>query len=209
MKKLIFPCDFVGITQNFKSSHKAIDMGWSTKNGGPNHVIYAPGDGKVSYVKDSVKTNNKNSKTYGNYIKINHGDGLTTLVAHLKYGSIKVKVGDKVKTGDKLGLMGNTGYSFGTHTHYEVILNGTKLNPLLYTYYTDKHVISSTTKKKYKLLFLESEVKEKVDEIKKDETIENTSNEVTIDDTIFEFVCPKTGMYKIQLNENEKLIIKD
>ena len=59
MIKLIFPCDYVGITQGFKSSHKAIDMGWSTKDGGPNHVIYAPYDGVVTYVKDSIKGNDK------------------------------------------------------------------------------------------------------------------------------------------------------
>ena len=70
MIKLIFPCDYVGITQGFKSSHKAIDMGWSTKDGGPNHVIYAPYDGVVTYVKDSIKGNDKSKKTYGNYIKI-------------------------------------------------------------------------------------------------------------------------------------------
>lgn len=49
--KLIFPCDYIGITQGYKSSHKAIDMGWSTGNGGPNHKILAPYDGVVTYVK--------------------------------------------------------------------------------------------------------------------------------------------------------------
>ena len=97
MIKLIFPCDYVGITQGFKSSNKVIDMGWSTKDGGPNHVIYAPYDGVVTYVKDSIKGNDKSKKTYGNYIKINHGNGLVTLMAHLKYDTISVKLGEKVK----------------------------------------------------------------------------------------------------------------
>ena len=90
--KLIFPCDYIGITQGYKSSHKAIDMGWSTGNGGPNHKILAPYDGVVTYVKNNVRTRNTSSKTYGNYIKINHGNGVVSLVAHLKYDSIRVKV---------------------------------------------------------------------------------------------------------------------
>lgn len=199
MVKLIFPCDYIGITQGYKSTHKAIDLGWSTAHGGPNHVIYAPYDGVVTYVKNNIKTNTKD-RIYGNYIKINHGNKIVTLVAHLKYGSIVVKVGDKVTKGQKLGLMGNTGYSFGVHCHYEVIIDREKVNPLKYTYYNKSQIVSKNTKKKYKPNILESEVSE----IVKEEDI-NTE----IDDTIFEYLCTKTGTYKIQLNENEKLIIKD
>lgn len=205
MVKLIFPCDYVGLTRGFTSSHKAIDMGWSTKYGGPNHVIYAPYDGVVTYVKDNVKSNDKSKRTYGNYVKINHGNGLVTLVAHLKYNTISVKLGDKVKQGQKIGIMGNTGYSFGVHCHYEVILNGEKLNPLNYTYFTNRHNVTKNTLSKYKLMKLESEEKASMDE-NKDEIKEE---KIEIDDTIFEYVCTKTGTYKIHLNENERLIIKD
>ena len=208
MIKLIFPCDYVGITQGFKSSHKAIDMGWSTKDGGPNHVIYAPYDGVVTYVKDSIKGNDKSKKTYGNYIKINHGNGLVTLMAHLKYDTISVKFGDKVKQGQKIGIMGNTGYSFGVHCHYEVILNGERLNPLKYTYFTDRHKVGKNTLSKYKPMKLESEGNTSMDENIKDEEVKK-EDKIEIDDTIFEYVCTKTGTYKIHLNENEKLIIKD
>lgn len=205
--KLIFPCDYIGITQGYKSSHKAIDMGWSTGNGGPNHKILAPYDGVVTYVKNSIRTRNTSSKTYGNYIKINHGNGVVTLVAHLKYDSIRVKVGDKVKTGDILGIMGNTGYSFGVHCHYEVIINGTKVNPLKYTYYTKNQVVGKNTLNKYKPMLLESEGI-KVEEHIKNEPVKEEVNP-TIDDTLFEYICNKSGMYKIYLNEGEKLIIKD
>ncbi len=205
--KLIFPCDYIGITQGYKSSHKAIDMGWSTGNGGPNHKILAPYDGVVTYVKNSIRTRNTSSKTYGNYIKINHGNGVVTLVAHLKYDSIRVKVGDKVKTGDILGIMGNTGYSFGVHCHYEVIISGTKVNPLKYTYYTKNQVVGKNTLNKYKPMLLESE-DIKVEEPIKNEPVKEEVNP-TIDDTLFEYICNKSGMYKIYLNEGEKLIIKD
>lgn len=198
MIKLIFPCNYVGITNGYKSSHKAIDMGWDSKYGGPNHIIYAPYDGVVSYVEKSFKTNTK-YKTYGNYIKINHGNNVYTILAHLKYGSINVKVGDKVKKGQKLALMGNTGYSFGVHLHYEVIVNGVKQNPLKYTYYTTSHTVGKNTKTKYKPLFLESEDKS----MKEDESMKEETNDV-----LFEYTCTKSGLYKIKLNENERLIIK-
>ena len=166
MIKLIFPCDYVGITQGFKSSHKAIDMGWSTKDGGPNHVIYAPYDGVVTYVKDSIKGNDKSKKTYGNYIKINHGNGLVTLMAHLKYDTISVKLGEKVKQGQKIGIMGNTGYSKGTHCHYEVKINNKKVDPLKYTYLEKENILNDATSKEYKILKVTEEPKkeEKIEE---------------------------------------------
>lgn len=208
MIRLMFPCKYIGVTQDYKSNHKAIDLGWDSKYGGPNHEIICPQDGIVTYVKNNMKTNDKTTKSYGNYIKIDHGSGLVTLMAHLKYNSIKVKVGDKVKYGQKLAIMGNTGYSFGTHCHFEVILDGIKVNPLLYTYYDKTYTVGSNTIKKYKpmIINLEENMENKInDDIKQIDDINNT----IIDDVIFEYICEKSGMYKIYLNKDEKLIIKD
>ncbi len=53
--KLIFPCYYVGVTQEgFKSTHKAMTFGWDKKHGEPNHKIIAPADGIVTYVKNNV-----------------------------------------------------------------------------------------------------------------------------------------------------------
>lgn len=83
--------------------------------------IYATGDGVVESV---VYRRNG----YGKYIVINHGYGYKTLYAHLsKY---KVSVGQKVKRGDVIGKVGNTGRSTGPHLHYEVIKNNKKINPV-------------------------------------------------------------------------------
>ena len=69
---------------------------------------------------------------YGKRIMIYHGtddksNTYVTVYAHLS--EFKVRVGDKVSQGDLIGLMGNTGYSTGSHLHYEVIVNGIKVNP--------------------------------------------------------------------------------
>ncbi|MGI5854030.1 MAG: M23 family metallopeptidase [Bacillota bacterium] len=67
---------------------------------------------------------------YGLSIVVDHGGGLKTRYAHLS--KIYVKVGQKVKTGEKIGAVGSTGNSTGPHLHFEVIKNGKTVNPLNY-----------------------------------------------------------------------------
>ncbi|MCH8209117.1 MAG: M23 family metallopeptidase, partial [Nitrospinae bacterium] len=67
---------------------------------------------------------------FGNVLEIDHGYGLVTRFAHNTKNM--VKVGDKVKRGDVIALVGNTGRSTGPHLHYEVILNGIPVNPRNY-----------------------------------------------------------------------------
>lgn len=65
---------------------------------------------------------------FGNYVIINHGNGYTTLYGHMQ--KIYVVTGQTVARGNAIGKMGSTGRSTGTHVHFEVTRNGTKLNPL-------------------------------------------------------------------------------
>lgn len=85
--------------------------------------IYATGDGVVELAK-------VNSWGYGREVVINHGFGFKTRYAHMS--AFKVKVGDKVKRGDLIGLVGSTGKSTGPHLHYEVEHNGQKVSPVNY-----------------------------------------------------------------------------
>ena len=109
MIKLFFPCKYIGITQGYKSSHSALDLGWDSNYGGSNQKIIAPADGEVISIKKNYNKTDETGSSYGNYVQIDHGDGVQTLVAHLMYNSVNVKVGDKVKKGQLIGLMGNTG----------------------------------------------------------------------------------------------------
>lgn len=96
--------------------HNGIDFS------GPEGIgIYASGDGTVIKVE-------RNKSGYGNNIIIDHGYGYKTRYAHLK--DIKVKKGSKVKRGQEIGTMGNTGKSTAPHLHYEVLKNDKAVNPI-------------------------------------------------------------------------------
>lgn len=71
---------------------------------------------------------------YGNCVQVNHGYGYLTLYGHMS--AIKVRVGQSVKRGDVIGLVGSTGKSTGPHLHYEVHFKGTVMNPQNY-YFLD------------------------------------------------------------------------
>jgi murein DD-endopeptidase MepM/ murein hydrolase activator NlpD len=99
-------------------------MDFSASVGTP---IYVTGDGVVSEAE-------YNSGGYGNKIVINHGYSYETVYAHLS--KIKVKVGQRVKRGEVIGLMGNTGKSTAPHLHYEVHKAGIPMNPI-YFFFND------------------------------------------------------------------------
>lgn len=99
--------------------------------GDDSHDVLCPVSGTV---KSSTIITDKSNSTWewGNYVRVDDADGNRLFFCHLD--SRAVKVGQKVNPGDKLGVMGNTGYSFGAHTHFEVRKSDgkTTLDPAAY-----------------------------------------------------------------------------
>jgi murein DD-endopeptidase MepM/ murein hydrolase activator NlpD len=103
-----------------RASHKGIDIA------GPLGLdIHATGDGKVILV-------NKGRWGYGHEVRVDHGYGYVTIYGHMD--EILVKKGQKVKRGEVVGTLGNTGRSSGPHLHYEIRQNGRTVNPMYFFY---------------------------------------------------------------------------
>lgn len=105
----------------YRRMHSGIDM--TARQGTP---IYATGDGTVVV----AGRNPEGFSGYGVVVIINHGFGFQTLYAHMNNAS--VRRGQKVKRGEQIGTVGSSGMSSGYHLHYEVILNGKKVDPVYY-----------------------------------------------------------------------------
>ena len=114
-----------GDTSDRTSPHKGVDIG-AVKAGVSGDPVYAAYDGKVVI----AHRQSEYYSTAGNYVMIYHGNGLYTRYLHLD--SLSVSVGQQVTKGQKLGVMGNTGNSFGAHLHFDVMLNGSYVNPMTY-----------------------------------------------------------------------------
>ena len=102
-----------------KGYHEGLDIGASY--GSP---IRAAEDGIV------VEAETGWNSGYGNYVKVDHGDGVVTLYAHMS--SLGSTPWQQVKRGELIGYVGSTGASTGPHLHFEVRLGGVKMDPLAY-----------------------------------------------------------------------------
>lgn len=226
MKK--FPLKYIALTQLFTASHKGIDMAWNRHQGGKNVPVYAADDGVVYSTKD----NDKSKKSWGNFVKIKHNDGTYTLYAHLRDG-IKVKKGQKVKQGDQIGNMGNTGKSGANHLHYEVYVGGAstsnRKNPLDYTYVYEGQIVhpDDTKKVKYKPKDTTPSTPKVDEKDKKIQELQTKVNELTkeVEENNIEinklkseleeansyklkYIAEVTGTHDIELDKNDILIIK-
>ena len=90
--------------------------------------ISAPRGTTVVAADSGTVVTSTNAGAYGNYIVISHGNGMTTLYAHLTTRA--VGVGESVSKGQYIGTVGSTGRSTGPHLHFEVSVNGSRVNPL-------------------------------------------------------------------------------
>lgn len=107
--------------------------GWSY-HGGVDIVRSGPSSGipVVASAAGTVVTAYAGSTGYGNTVVIDHGNGYQTRYAHMQWGSICVYPGQKVYQGQQIGRIGATGNATGPHLHFEILKNGSKVNPLPY-----------------------------------------------------------------------------
>lgn len=113
------------------SDHRGIDL--ATR--GVSKPIFAVADGTIERVNYSTG--------WGYYVRIDHGDGVKTLYAHMISRS-PFNEGDKVRAGEQIGSTGSTGVSTGIHLHFELILNGVQIDPAPYINATGPTILSSS-----------------------------------------------------------------
>lgn len=123
-----YPIAGARISSHFSLARKHPKLGVTRPHKGTDFVapygtpIKATGYGKVIHVG--------RQGAYGNTVVIAHGNGVSTLYAHMKGFAKGLSLGDKVKRGQVIGYLGNTGLSTGPHLHYEFRKNGAHQNPL-------------------------------------------------------------------------------
>ena len=118
----------------YPTSYRQISAGYPNYSNGSYHggVDWPCPTGTAVHASDSgvVVIAKKLTYSYGQYILIDHGNGLSTLYAH--NSSLVVGVGDKVSKGQIIAYSGESGNATGPHVHFEVRLNGTRVNPMSY-----------------------------------------------------------------------------
>ncbi|MCI8411440.1 MAG: peptidoglycan DD-metalloendopeptidase family protein [Clostridia bacterium] len=102
-----------------KSTHTGLD-------------IAAPSGTPIKVVSDGTVTSASYSGSYGNLVKVDHGNGIETWYAHTS--EMYVTVGQKVTAGEVIAAVGSTGNSTGAHLHLEIRINGSHVNPQQYLY---------------------------------------------------------------------------
>ena len=112
-----------GVSSSIRSSdHTGLDI--AAKSGTP-----------IKVVADGTVTCASYKGSYGNIVKIDHGNGFETWYAHTS--KMYVSVGQQVKTGDVIAAVGSTGNSTGPHLHFEIRIDGEHVNPQKYLYRGD------------------------------------------------------------------------
>lgn len=127
------------ITQEYGGNHIGLDI---VGKGYTLDTVLAHSEGTVVYIQTGHGNNqgSTGNASYGNLVKIEHSSGCFTLYAHLD--RVYVTTGQKVAKGQEIGFMGNTGNSYGGHTHFEVWKNNVRINPYDYL---DKDLFEAIT----------------------------------------------------------------
>lgn len=147
---MIYPINKIGISQGYSTKHRGVDFGWFADD--KNQDVIAVDDGVVIY--------NRYQSTGGYVIHIRHNNGYVSEYGHLLIDSQKVHEGDKVKKGQVIAKMGDSGKTNGTHLHFGLYkgksINYSKnnfVNPIKYICVMKNQYINEKTKSKYKPYF--------------------------------------------------------
>lgn len=133
-KEFIWPTRGAYRVSSYYGYRSASISGWSY-HGGIDIVLgsgSSAGIPVVASASGTVVVANSGWSGYGHTVVIDHGGGIQTRYAHMYPGSITVRVGQKVYQGQQIGRIGSTGNSTGPHLHFEVLVNGRKVNPYPY-----------------------------------------------------------------------------
>lgn len=137
------------------SYHSGIDLAPSGGSYGYGEVnVIAAKSGTVTLAlndpncESNANNESCNGSGYGNYVMIQHGDGIITLYGHLHKNTITVKEGDIVNQGQVIAKMGSSGRSTGMHLHFEVRENGTAVDPLNFVSSDNARPISKSVNNK-------------------------------------------------------------
>ena len=125
--KWTMPCSYVRLSSPYGYRTHPIDGQWKFHSGVD---LAGPEGTPIVATRDGTVTAAAYSSGNGNYVTINHGDGFSSSYLHMTHDV--VSVGQKVKAGQIIGYMGNTGYSKGSHLHFTIYYNGNTVNPADY-----------------------------------------------------------------------------
>ena len=126
--EMIWPVDSGEITEPQGTRHSGVDIG--AERGTP---IYAAGNGTVKEAGFNAQD--------GNFVRLDHGSGQESFYAHC--GSVLVKTGDKVTSGQTIATIGSSGMSTGPHLHFEFLVNGVATDPLVFNRANNQNNYSS------------------------------------------------------------------
>jgi Membrane proteins related to metalloendopeptidases len=131
MTVLIKPTPSTNLVRGWSTAgagHRGIDYGWQVSNPGETQKILAAADGTVI----DAYTGSGFNGGWGRRIRIDHGHGNVTTYNHIRPGGVLVAAGTPVKAGQVIAYMGSSGAATGTHLHFELYLNGGRVDPALY-----------------------------------------------------------------------------
>ena len=125
--KWTMPCNYVLFSSPYGYRTHPITGKWTFHSGVD---LAGPEGTPIVAARDGIVTAATYHSGNGNYVTINHGDGFSTSYLHMTHDV--VSVGQKVKAGQLIGYMGNTGASKGNHLHFTIYYNGSTVNPADY-----------------------------------------------------------------------------